>query len=464
MKAKITHVLLFLLFLSIVSLFAFKSLKDRAEAFTSAPLDQTQSQSTGWRVYDPNPEHIWNRLYRSLYSRVDRDGREYGNDELDPLLWSSSNHLLSGTSHDQAIKTLDEFLNTNAERLISDQLKRVLLQRDLWSVFDWSTQRSSPSPKARELQGKLGTVIRRLALSEGQLRALPKTYDAAVASKKFAASTDQNNPARAFLPSDLFQPESSWVAVRVDDGMPVALSHVFGFNGRSVFEVFIRLPEGRQATFAYLKAVSEFSKPWIRDRRNAAEVSPNPQLPQFPKGTMLALVRRMTAIDERGNLVPTNIIEDLQIRIHREMPSEIPTAFDSTHNDANTALNVYEFKLSRIKLFAGEAGGLRAVELEEKEFPIFQSHGIDLFDFQKERGEPIDRHLRTTLTSCSSCHFRPGIHSVASRMPDIVQLRVRDVRRELVPSPDSAEVAHRVVKWKEGQENWKRLRALWNAP
>ena len=49
------------------------------------------------RLYDPEPNHVWNRLYRCFYRREGRDGREYGYDELDPLLWWSTKYLLQGT-------------------------------------------------------------------------------------------------------------------------------------------------------------------------------------------------------------------------------------------------------------------------------------------------------------------------------------------------------------------------------
>ena len=55
-------------------------------------------------VYDSNPDHLWNRLYRAFYVRARQNGEEYGYDELDPLLWSESKHLLVGPSHQQAIK------------------------------------------------------------------------------------------------------------------------------------------------------------------------------------------------------------------------------------------------------------------------------------------------------------------------------------------------------------------------
>lgn len=421
------------------------------------------SESVGWRIYDSDSDHIWNRLHRSLYLRVASDGREYGHDELDPLLWFWTKHLLSGSAYREALTCLDEFLDTRAERLISDPLKRALLQRDLWAVFDWTAGRSDSPPEVRELQWRLAKVMRRLALPAEPIKALPHTYHAAVAARTFAADYDPRRPEAAFLPADLFQAGGPWVALRIERGGTVAPSHVANFSGRSVFQVFIRFPQGREATVAYLKKLSTFPKPWVRNRRGLADVLPNPKLPQFPVGTQLALVRRMVVIDEGGNLTPTSVIESVQLRVHRSIPVEIQEGFNIDRNEARASLHVYEFKLGRGKLFAAESGGLRAVVHDEKEFPVFQSHGIDLFELQKSDRESIERHLRPVLGSCSSCHFRPGIHSVLSRMPDIVILRVRDVRRNLIPSSDSVYEANIIRAWKQSQESWRLLRDMWRS-
>jgi hypothetical protein len=427
---------------------------------TSATPARDVSVSEQWSIYDPTSNHIWNRLYRSLFRRVAHDGREYGHDELDPLLWDSTKHLLGGTANREALNCLDEFLDTNADRLISDPLKRAMLQRDLWAIFDWTVRRTStPSPAVAELQLKLTRVMRRLALTSEQVRTLPRTYDAAVAARTFAANYDPSDQKPAFLPPDLFRSDSPWVQLGVDDGSAVAPAHTSSVSGRSVFHVFIALPQGRESTAAYLRELSEFPKPWIRNRDSLAEVLPNAQLPQFPVGTRLALVRQMVVIDHQGKLITTGIVESVQIRVHRTIPLEIPQGFNTDSNVARESLDVYEFKLSRAKLFAGESGGLRAVAHDEKEFPLFQSHGIDLFE--EMTVGPFERNLRPVLGSCASCHFRPGIHSVLSRIPSIVLLRVRDVRRNLMTSPDSESEDRSTVLWKQSQDSWKRLREMW---
>ncbi|HEX8149700.1 MAG TPA: hypothetical protein VF591_21150 [Pyrinomonadaceae bacterium] len=413
-------------------------------------------------MYDADPGHLWNRLYRSLYLRTARDGREFGRDEVDPLLWvGTSEHLLVGESYARASACLEEFVDARAERLVTDPLKRALLQRDLWAVFDWAAQKTErPTPELRELRRKLAAAIRLLALPTAQVESLPDTYRAASASGAFAHDFDPRAPDSPFLPPDLFQTDGPWVSLGVGGGGAVAPSHVFGADGRSVFRVFISLPRGRAETLAYLKSVAEFERPWVRDRRRPADPRPNPRLPQFPPGTRLALVRQMLVIDERGEPAPTRVVESVQIRVHRALPGEIPEAFDSVGAAARASLSVYEFRLSRARLFAGEAGGLRALARDEKEFPVFQSHGIDPFELQGGR-EPVERHLRPVLGSCVVCHFRPGIHSVLSRTPDVSQLRLRDVRRDLIPSQGYGRESDVTKAWKLRRESWRLLRESW---
>jgi len=170
-------------------------------------------------------------------------------------------------------------------------------------------------------------------------------------------------------------------------------------------------------------------------------------LPEFPAGTQLASVREIVLIDNHGNLQPTNIIEDVQIRVHRAIPAiprEIPSALNTSRNEARTALDVFEFKLSRSKLFADESGGIRSVAAREKEFALFRSHGIDF-------------EQRESLQSCASCHFQPGIHSMLSRgrmEPGGME------RAEVIPAWDLNYEANETKGWKGRQYNRGLLQGL----
>lgn len=115
-------------------------------------------------------------------------------------------------------------------------------------------------------------------------------------------------------------------------------------------------------------------------------------------------------------------------------------------------MDVYEFKLSRAKLFATQSGGLRALAKGDTEFPLFMSHGIDLFE-ETSPGFPLERELRVSLQACASCHFRPGVHSMLSRRSN----------SEILMSWDLNYEAAEATGWKGRQYNWGLLQGLWNS-
>jgi hypothetical protein len=241
----------------------------------------------GWNIYDPDPNHLWNRVFRQFYRRVAKDGKEYGIDELDTLLWSDTTYLLDGNSHQQAVQVLDEFLSTDAERLIRDPLKRAIFQRDMWAVFDWLAIQSETFPSQREaLKTRLARIIRRVALTREEILSLPDNYTSAIESKIFPADFQTDQPQDAFLPIDLFQPDSAWIPMGREDG-PIAMSHTneFPFFGRSVFLVFVRSPDGRDASLDLIESLNT-----------------QPQS-VLTMGIDVTLVRRMLLIDNEGKLV-----------------------------------------------------------------------------------------------------------------------------------------------------------------
>lgn len=412
------------------------------------------SRSEPHIIYDSNPTHLWNRLHRAFYVRTTRNGEEYGRDELDPLLWQETKHLLVGPSHQHALKLLDEFLSRNGAALITDPLKRAVLQRDLWAVFDWSAQTSFTYDQERQdLQSKLAPVIRSLALRREQIQALPDNYADAVRTKAFATQYDPERRDVAFLPSDLFQPDGPWVCLSARGAQPIAPNHAYAFSGRSVFLIFIRLPEGRSSTLNYLKNLQGF--PIFVPGGSPNEKLPNSNLPQFPGGSQLALVRTMALIDNQGKLIPTRLTEQAQIRVHHAISKTIPLGVDLSSNEERTSQDFYEFKLSRVKLFAGDSGGLRALARDDKEFLLFGSHGTDPFDRLKEN-ESMERSRITTLRFCVNCHYRPGIHSMMSLGG------FTGAQAELIASNLNHETIV-TLEWQQTRFHWGLLQGLWRA-
>ena len=159
-------------------------------------------------IYDSNPDHLWNRLNKTLFERTAPDGKQYGLDQMDILYWGRTTNLLAGTSHQQALAVLDEFINTHGERLIGDPLKKALLQRDLWQLFDWTALPWPSTPYAserKELQSRLAVIIRRLALTTNEIATLPDNYTRQAEAKQLPD-----------LPQGLFETNGAWVNLGPD--------------------------------------------------------------------------------------------------------------------------------------------------------------------------------------------------------------------------------------------------------
>jgi hypothetical protein len=396
------------------------------------------AQMYGCCLYDPNPAHIWNRLYLAIFIRQ----QEYGWDELDPLLWYHTKFLLEEPSHEQAVLALDNFLKGQSQNQIRDPVKRAVFEHDLWSVFDWSALSNSDfQEQRRDLQVRLAEIMRRVALTKDEIASLPDNYKTAVESREFIQDYDPANPTRPFLPPDPFRSDSDWVFIGGNGlsplinvpAYPVSKNHIDAFSGRSTFLEFIRIPKGRKATFDYLRSVWDYPEPWIA---RGKLVAMNPAMPQFPDGTELLLVRRMNLFDRYGSLVNAPLTESVQIRVYRssQTPSE----------------TTYEFRLDRAKLFAGDGDGLRAVAPDERDFAIFNASGIDL-------------EQRNELGGCANCHsnFGPGIRSVRS-ISSLLKPNPVEQDSEAFRSAQRYE-ATATLSWKQNQYNWGLLNSYWKS-
>ena len=428
-----------------------------AKAGTGAP-DKTA-------IYHLDHDHLWNRMHEALFVRLDEDGREHGYDSVDPLLWpGTSEFLLQGKSHEKIITLLDEFIAKDGEKSIKDPLKRAVLQHDLWAVFDWTANVLNPLPfggrvdpkkmatgelnaTRKALRQRLAMVIPRLALEKSAIANLPDNYTAAVKSGVFTARLDLAHPPRHYLPTDLLDPHGSWVCIRGPLSGPSAPVHVEYYRGRSPFLVLLRLPDGRHATLDFLKQLNQASarefdaKKWKQ------------QLPQFPVGTAVALVRLMMVVDQEGEITPTPIVQTAQFRVYREVGADVKNDEDSQA--------VYKYVMQRARLFSGKQGGLRAMTAHERS-------GLSLIYNDDEFQVNDSKHNRqTVMKSCIDCHSCGGatVHSIFTfRQDDWVPgaraLTHNNLR--LLPTRIDLEF-DRVKTWKTGRYDWGLLQGLQQA-
>lgn len=397
-------------------------------------------------LYDPNPDHLWNRLHAAFWVRTGPDGRRYGSDRLDPLLWVKSRHLLEGPSRDAAMKVLKEFLDGHGERLIDDPLKRAVLQRDLWAIFDWVANphvddmyRDLGHEESAPWRRPLAEAIGRLAMDRAAIDKLPDTYALAIASKQFPVKFDPEHPSTSYLPPDLFEAKGPWVCLGRNGSDIIVPAHSRDLS-RSTFQVFLNLPGGRNATVEYVSRLSSFKEPFrltpLSDGRFVRTTNPN--VPQFPAGTQVALVRSAMVIDRQAQIRPTRIIESIQLRVYRELASQ----------------EGYEFILHRASLFAGTSGGFREVPLDERDFLT----GFNLFHFdiieqsRSNGGRDFPKHGQVVRQSCVGCHREPGVASFNTfaggfSPPDLLPSFFESTSRE---RDETAAVRHKKTRYDWG--------------
>jgi len=209
------------------------------------------------------------------------------------------------------------------------------------------------------------------------------------------------------------------------------------------------------------------------DEKRLEKYFPNRQLPPFPVGTEVALVRRALLIASPNTATATALTESVQLRIYREVPEmtaqTVIAAVDhgtAANKRAQSWQSFHEFQLSRSRLFAGRAGGLRAVGPDELDFDT----GFTLVlhdEFENREPDPrgrsfSERSQGLTKKNCVACHSLPGVYSFNSYFDyrDHLQDRDTSARPFSLSEMPVSTVAGAAVKWKAGRPSWTALRKL----
>jgi hypothetical protein len=360
-------------------------------------------ESPSVTVYDPDPKHLWNRLYEALHVRVDGEP-PFDPGELDPYVYQRNPYQEKGEHYKRAVAVLDEFIREHGEQLITEPRKRAFLQRDLWAFYDMVAPsrflvRPDKMDAEMELAVRAGKILPRLALTADQIKALPDNYAEAVAAKKFPDW---------FEVSRLWDPDGPWVLLGSEERAPLARTHVDFFGGRSAFFVFLKHPDGRDQT-----------KKYVAELRSSGT---DAKLP--PGGAFFTLVRQMQLIDDRGRITLTPVVESLQIRGAGE----------------------HEYKLSRKEFMAGKPS-LTALEPEDRE----RSYLAFL-------GRNAGNGRTKVLNTCGGCHSPLRVESYVRFLPPSFQ-----VHPTMTVSTRDEE-ALRARFWKKDRYEWGLLQGLMLAP
>jgi hypothetical protein len=300
-------------------------------------------------IYSPESNHPWNELHRVFYSHRFTNGEVYEHGAaLDPP-WSNWAPFYNDEEfHAHVVAVLDKFLAQGEVELERQPpVRRAILLRDLWSVFDAQTkQHLARTDATRQRQSalrlRLAQAMRRLELSEEELERLPDNLHVACQQRLFPEEFDPASPESPFLPPDLLDAHGPWAPFSWGKDVIGAQSHVEHGEFRSVFVPLIRVSKNRQDTLDFL------------DRSAKARQAIAP-----PDSTILALLRRTVLPLSSGKMATTAITESLQVIVVQQSGDRR-----------------FKFVLSRADLLNG-GSGLRAVTKDE---PVdaygFESGGL----------------------------------------------------------------------------------------
>lgn len=424
-------------------------------------------------LFDADPNHLWNRLFAALTVRPSllpshRGGppvaRIEGGDRIEFLGWGGTTYWDEPANVAQLETLLNQFLDHGGEQLSSDPLKRVLLQRDLWTLFDFLANRQivrrgdlETRHRRDELCRKLARAIQALALPAETLAKIPDNYALAVQSGRFAATHDFD-PKRDYLPPHLLSADDEWQeldfyqARRSEDvERRYVFLHMRAFQGRSYFRVFCRFPQGRSQLEDYLRGLDTKGIDWRASAQHGS-ISLKPDAPALPAGTEVALVQFLIALDTNLQLVPTPLVESVRLLIFKNTSGK-------TDPDTNLGNGVNAYKYTLKRRLALAAGGMQhgGLHREPDDLPVYRVL------FENETAPDWGSRGRYTMLTadCRSCHSgagQSGVQMIGSMVNTAsidsgAALGVSHALPAGAPSPHPA----RTVKWKSAEETYRRL-------
>lgn len=438
--------------------------------YTTGELAGSLKSDAPLPLYDPDPTHLWNRLFAAWYVRPSNVPGEIGGqpiarieggDWIDFLAWSGTDHWAKPENHDRVRSLLDEFLATHGEQLVRDPVKRVILLRDLWAAYDFLAGQNierlgsrDDIRRRRELCMRLARVIGSLTLNTDEIAALPNTYELALASGSFSPQHNYD-ASHDYLPPRLLTAPDEWVEIdfyqpslHEDLADRFITLHTRAYRGRSYFRVFYRFPGGRAQLEEYLRYIDKEGVDWRFAAQNGF-AHLHDGLRQIPAGTEVALVQFMMTLDSDLRPTPTPIVESVRLRVYAD-----PNGSGEPPTNTGVGMNVYEYTLKRRLLFDGaRQGGLHREPDDALLYRVIFQSSRDAPDWGPQGRERL-------VQQCVNCHTGggPGVYSIVSLTNQGgfdagAQIGVAVPLAADRPSPR----ASRTARWKSRDETWRRL-------
>lgn len=335
-------------------------------------------------IYSTRADDPWNRIFFFLFSRrldvrlsadfpqgapFDRRGdipmsqdvferNETGDHAIDPMyptfsVGFGSMLVLRDPAYAKLTDALRSALDADYPR---PAVARAMMQSDLWGAYDELSVGFLPDDekalgeRRKVVQDLIGRLIRKIALTQAEIRTLPENYSAVVSQQSFP---------------DVFGKNSGWV------------------------EVAWFLPREHDDSAGYRRVSRVFVKPAHRQRNLKTFLNSLPDDPTNETALEgVALITQLLLVDSLGNPQPTKLTVESQARV-----------FDRS-NVGKTRASLKVSEISRKLLLENPSSGGLVTEGEET--PAYLSNGGS-YGFAEgfQRGEPVQVHLRTR---CARCH------------------------------------------------------------
>ena len=399
-------VLIVILFAAVICL----SLAIPTSGQSSAQARSAQSAllSAPEPIYSADPNDSWNRIFYFLFSRRIQarlsDEFPEGAPFVDKPVFAfrpkfrastrvferteiGDRMVLNEPAYSAFVAALQDALKEDTPRAPAP---RAVMQSDVWAAHDiLSYPFSQPEleERRRRVLALLSQLMLKIALTPEEIQSVPDNYAAAVH--------------RLGLP-DLFQKGSGWIEIR---WFPYRMH-----DEAAGFRRFVRV---------FLKPAHP-----PRDLRKFLNT-----LPDSPDSTDMAaqldgvaLITQLLAIDNRGELHPTRLASEIQVRVFNK------TAADRAPLGGfrNTEVQVAEIS-RKLLLDPREAGGLL---LEGETTPFYFPMAGNDYGFaptQSNTLEPIQVKLRTRCMYCHDNDLRSVMSFGIARPPHFHVPRVRQL-------------------------------------
>jgi hypothetical protein len=402
-------------------------------------------------IYASDPNDSWNRIFFYLFSRrietrvtdefpefrgatdftrqenprvvmlpspigiseraFERD--EIGDRAIDPLYPSflrstGAQVILNDPAYSELSKALLRALGEDAAR---SPVARALMQADLWSAYDtlYSTvysQAAMPeTSERRTLLDLLARMIRKIALTDREIESLPANYSVAAPLES--------------LP-DLFGKDGEWLEVR---WMPHL--HDYASGNRRVTRVFLKPARAPQDVKSFLN--------WLRGDRYSLEDLDG-----------VALVTQLLLINPKGQLLPTSLTTDVQVRL-----------FEKKADGAFKRTSIRVSEISRRRLIESPASG--GLVVEDENAPAYLANAGNDYTFASQLfdlGTPVQARLRTRCKACHGDQLTVVLTFAFKSFPNADSPPVQQL------NPAAHQAADAVMEKKAKQKDFESLRAF----